>query len=145
MASMGFPGNLKGTVLYTIICLVAIFVALFVLGVASLVFGFNDQHKVSEKIAGLPPIILALAVLGAPVSEELFFRGLLTSRFGILASSVAFGLMHFAYGSFIEVIGAFLIGIILAAIFRLSGSITPCILAHMAYNALAITVMRVLT
>jgi membrane protease YdiL (CAAX protease family) len=145
LAPLGFPGSLKSVAIYTVLCLIAIFIALFALGVISLAFGFNDQQKVSEKITGLPIFILVFAALGAPITEELFFRGFLTSRFGIVVSSVVFGLMHFAYGSTIEVIGAFLIGLILAATFKLSKSIAPCILAHMAYNALAIVVMRLFT
>jgi len=143
--SLGFPGEPKKVLLYTVASLIAIFSVLLIVGVLSLYFGFNDQEKVSEKINTLPIFVLAFAVFGAPITEELFFRGFLAGRFGVVISSLLFGFMHLAYGSTVEVIGAFLIGIVLALTFRLSKSITPCILAHMGYNTLAIIVMVLFT
>jgi len=144
MRSVGFPGRRKDNAFYSVMTLSAIFLVLFCLGVAALLFGFNDQQKVSEKIGSLPLALLLFAVIGAPVTEELFFRGFLTGRAGVVLSSVVFGLMHFAYGSVVEVLGAFAIGLVLAMSFRLTKSITPCIVAHMAYNAMSIIFMRLL-
>jgi hypothetical protein len=145
LESIGFPGDIKKNLIYSAITLVSIFAVLLILGMVSLFLGFNDQQKVSEKITSLPFAVLLFAAFGAPISEELFFRGFLTSRVGVLASSLLFGAMHLAYGSTVEILGAFLIGIILALAFKLSKSITPCIVAHMAYNAMAITVMVLFT
>jgi len=142
---LGFPGNLKTDIAYTILCLASIFLILLVIGAVSIIGGFNDQQNVSDKIAGLPLAILALAALFAPVSEELFFRGLLSPRFGAVLSSLVFGIVHFTYGSAVEMLGAFFIGIVLALTFRKSKSITPCILAHMIYNIIAIFIMRTYT
>ncbi|MFH0738076.1 MAG: type II CAAX endopeptidase family protein [Candidatus Micrarchaeota archaeon] len=141
MEPLGFPGKPLHVILFSVATLAAIFVVLLVLGIASMLLGFNDQQNVTDKIADLPLIVLIFAALGAPITEELFFRGFLTDKFGIIGSSLLFGMMHVAYGSLVEVIGAFLIGVVLAIAFKMSKSITPCILAHMAYNALAITVM----
>lgn len=143
--SLGFPGEPKKVLLYTVASLIAIFSVLLVVSLAALYLGFNDQDKVADKINTLPLFVLAFAAFGAPVTEELFFRGFLTSRLGVFGSSVLFGAMHLAYGSTVEIIGAFLIGIVLALTFRLSKSITPCILAHMGYNVLAIIVMVLFT
>ncbi|MEW6749341.1 MAG: type II CAAX endopeptidase family protein [Candidatus Micrarchaeota archaeon] len=143
LGSLGFPGEPKKVILFTILCLAGIFAVLFVLTMGALYLGVNDQGKVVDKINGLPFYVLAFAAFGAPITEELFFRGFLTSRFGVIGSSLLFGAMHLAYGSVVELAGAFLLGIVLALTFRLSKSITPCILAHMAYNTLAITVMLV--
>ena len=141
LASVGIPMELKASMFYTFMCLGAIFMLLLVLGAASLVLGFNDQQKVSDKITGLPFVILLFAAFGAPITEELFFRGLLTKRIGVLPSSIIFGLSHFTYGSTLEMLGAFSIGIVLAMCFRVSKSVMPCIMAHMAYNAMAIAFM----
>ncbi|MEW6722738.1 MAG: type II CAAX endopeptidase family protein [Candidatus Micrarchaeota archaeon] len=156
LASVGFPGTLKGAILYTAACLMAIFAMLFVLGAIAIAAGVNDQQKITDKIAGLPLIVLLFAAIGAPITEELFFRGFLVTASerhllslpkplpalaAIVLSSVVFGLVHLSYGSIVEVIGTFSVGLILGATFRLSKSVTPCILAHMAYNSLALIVM----
>ncbi|MEW6036288.1 MAG: CPBP family intramembrane glutamic endopeptidase [Candidatus Micrarchaeota archaeon] len=142
LESVGFPGDIKTTAVFTVVTLGAVFTVLLVLGVIFLVAGFSDQQKVSDKIGSLPLYMLVFAALAAPVSEELFFRGLLVQRWGILPSSLVFGLMHFAYGSVMEVVGAFSIGLVLAASFRLSKSITPPIIVHIVYNTIAIAFMR---
>ncbi len=141
LASVGFPGSIKDGLFYGAMTMGAMLLALMLFGIAAIALNFNDQHKVSEKIVALPPLILAFAILGAPFTEELFFRGYLAMRFGIIPSSVLFGLMHFAYGSVVEVAGAFIIGLVLASSMRLTKSVTPAILAHMAYNALSITII----
>jgi membrane protease YdiL (CAAX protease family) len=137
--SVGFPGNLRDGAFYGMMSLSAIFLVLFVLGIGAILLGFNDQQKVSDKITSLPAIVLVFAIAGAPLTEELFFRGFLVPRAGIFVSAALFGLLHFAYGSVVEVLGAFLIGLVLGASFRFSRSVTPCILAHMVYNAISIT------
>jgi membrane protease YdiL (CAAX protease family) len=142
LQSIGFPGEPVKVVVFSVLCLMAIFLLLFTLAFASLLLGFNDQQKVTEKISDLPLLVLLFAAVGAPITEELFFRGYLTGRIGIVASSAVFGLMHLAYGSVVEIVGAFVIGLVLASTMKLSKSVTPCILAHMAYNTLAIIVMR---
>jgi len=152
LKSIGFPGNLKKNMMYSAIGLFAIFATLFVVNYLSLYFGFNDQEKVLEKVADLPTAILVVAVLVAPIGEELFFRAFLLTRIanwiapwaGILISSLIFGLVHFSYGSIMELVGVTLIGIILAIIYLRAKSITPCLAIHMIYNLLAVIVMRFL-
>jgi membrane protease YdiL (CAAX protease family) len=151
--SIGFPGKAVPTLIYSLAGLMAIFAAMFVLGLFSIIFDFNDQELVANKIADLPIFILAFAVVAAPISEELFFRGFLLRTIsgvtnpiiGIIGSSIAFGFVHFAYGSIIEILGTLMIGIILAIVFHKSKSITPCMLIHMSYNLLAVIVMRFFT
>lgn len=145
LEGIGFPGDFKRSIMLSVAGMGAIFVILLALGIAAMVFGFNDQQAIYDKVADLPLFLLVFAVLAAPVSEELFFRALLVPRLGVLPSSAIFGLVHFSYGSIVEMMGAFLIGLILAAIFRSSKSITPCLMVHVGYNLLAIIVMRFLT
>jgi membrane protease YdiL (CAAX protease family) len=141
LRKLAFPGDLKNTVIYTVLCLVAMFTLLLVLGFASIMLGFNDQQKIVDKLSGLPWYVLALAVVIAPISEELFFRALLVPRIGIIASSVLFSVSHLAYGSVMEVVGVLAVGLVLGSTFRMSKSITPCITAHLIYNLLSIIVM----
>ncbi|MDD5339977.1 MAG: type II CAAX endopeptidase family protein [Candidatus ainarchaeum sp.] len=142
LKAMGFPGSLKSNVLYTVGGLLAVFMLVFLLSVAAMLFGFNDQAKVTQKIADLPLYVLAMAVIFAPISEELLFRALLVPRIGIVFSSLVFGGLHLAYGSVVEVVGVAMVGLVLALVFRFSKSITPCILIHLIYNFLSIAAMR---
>jgi membrane protease YdiL (CAAX protease family) len=141
LSSIGLPGKIKDNLFYSAMTLSAIFLVLFCLGVAAIVLKFNDQEKVSDKISSLPMIVLLFAVVGAPLTEELFFRAFLVPRTGIIVSAIVFGLLHFAYGSVVEVMGALVIGLVLGASYRFSKSVAPCMLAHMLYNAISITVI----
>jgi len=82
--------------------------------------------------------MLFYVVIGAPVTEELLFRGLLlrtfqrTGRtFAIVASSLLFAMMH---GNFIQSVPTFLIGLVLGYVAVKCGSILPGILIHMINN-----------
>jgi len=142
---LGFPGGLKNTVLYTVGGLAAVFTALFIISFGLLILGVSDQQKVMDKISGLPTYILLFAVILAPFSEELFFRGLLVPRIGILGSSALFALSHITYGSIAEIAGVLAVGIILGAVFKYSKSITPCILVHLIYNGISIAAIKLIT
>lgn len=144
LASIGVPGRLRENAVFAAIGLCAIFTALFILGLASMAVGFSDQQKVSERVMELPLAILALAVLVAPVTEELFFRAFLSPRVGILLSAVLFSIAHFSYGSVIEVVGVLFVGLLLGAVYRMSKSLLPCIAVHMAYNLLSIALTLIL-
>lgn len=145
LGSLDFPGDIRKTALFTVAGLAAIFSLLIVLGLVSLAAGFNDQAKIVDKVSDLPLYLLLLAIVLAPITEELFFRAALVPRIGIVLSSLVFGVLHVAYGSVVEVVGVFLVGIILAAIYRMSKSVTPCIVIHFIYNLLSIMMMRFLT
>jgi len=142
LKKIGIPGNLKTNILYTFLGFAALFLTLFILSLIFSFIGFNDQSKVVDIARDLPLYVLVLAVFLAPISEELFFRAFLTPRIGVFLSSLVFGLFHFAYGSVVEIAGAFSIGLILAWIYKKSGSLVPAMVIHLVYNALAIIVMR---
>jgi len=95
------------------------------------------------------PVAAALtgvfAVSFGPLMEELFFRGFLypvvARRFGvaigILATSVAFGLIHaaqlaFAWGLVLIV---FLVGLVLTIVRARTGSVGASFVVHVAYNS----------
>lgn len=144
LKALGMTGDIKSHVLFTAIGLTALFTVLFWLQLVAVVVGFNDQQKVMEKVNDLPLLVLALAVFLAPITEELFFRAMLVPRAGIILSSLLFGLLHFSYGSVVEIVGVFTIGMLLAAIFRISKSIVPCIAIHLIYNFLSIAMMKLM-
>ncbi|NYZ74332.1 CPBP family intramembrane metalloprotease [Candidatus Micrarchaeota archaeon] len=144
LASMGVNLDIRSHALFTAIGLTALFTVLFWLQLAALAVGFNDQQKVTEKVSDLPLLVLALAVIVAPFTEELFFRAMLLPRAGILLSSLLFGLLHFSYGSVVEMVGVFVIAMLLASIYRISRSVVPCIAIHLIYNFLSIAVMKLM-
>lgn len=96
--------------------------------------GFNDAQNVLDKIGEFPFYLLVFAVLLAPVSEELFFRALLTNKFGILPAAIVFALSHFVYGSVVQIIGAFAIGLFLGWLYKYSKSIVAVIIPHLLLN-----------
>lgn len=87
---------------------------------------------------GIALFFLMVAV-GAPLAEELFFRGLvlrsIEKRFGtrwaIVGSSVAFGATHFQPLQFPALTA---VGVVFALLAVKSGRLGPAIFAHMAFN-----------
>ncbi len=86
-------------------------------------------------------IAAAVTLVGAPVTEELFFRGLIFggfSRWGFLPaaaiSGLLFSLVHFDPGS---VVPFFAIAIILAWLYHRSRTLWHPILFHLIFNAVS--------
>lgn len=102
-------------------------------------------------IRDLPPaqfglVWIAGAVLG-PFVEEVFFRGLLfraylQTRGPLLAYSLSaalFALLHLNLPAFAPI---FLLGLMLAFLYRRTGSLTPAVLAHAFNNGAAFLILR---
>lgn len=138
--AIGFLRNLKKTVLL-----------LFVLVVANLVIayfftaiGITDSEKVLVQVIQLyntSPLLLTYLLTVRVIGEEIFFRGFLVRKFGILLPAIVFGLSHALYGSIVEIIGTFLLGIILGKAFQANKSILPNITAHLMYNVVILMLM----
>lgn len=139
--SLGIPGKFWNNVKFICAGFFSIIITLFAINIIANYLEINDQSAVVDIVQQLPLYILIMAVLFAPISEEIFFRAFLVSKIGVLGSSVVFALLHISYGSVIELIGAFSIGLILALIYKHSKSIVPPIAIHMGYNLIAISVM----
>lgn len=75
--------------------------------------------------------IVMLSVL-AGVSEEIFFRGVLQHEIGLLAASVAFGLLHTV--SVPYVIWATVVGLYLGYLVDVGHNLWPAIVAHMVID-----------
>ena len=88
-------------------------------------------------------LLVALLAVGAPLVEELFFRGLLMRSLqtrmptapAILVSSILFALAHFELA---ELAGLALFGVVLGVLAWWTGRLGPSISAHMAFNAAAV-------
>ncbi|MBN2122512.1 CPBP family intramembrane metalloprotease [Candidatus Micrarchaeota archaeon] len=124
-------------------------VGLFILMVAAALcanlvaihFGFSDQAKVVEVVSTLPLYLIILSFTIAPISEELLFRALMVPRIGVPISTLLFMMVHSAYGSGVEFIGAFFLGFVLANAYYYLEDPVPCIIAHALFNALSISIM----
>jgi membrane protease YdiL (CAAX protease family) len=87
--------------------------------------------------------ILILGVASA-LGEELFFRGLLTTTFGVIASSLAFGLLHQMRGRvrWVWAGWATIMGFLFGALFLATGSLLGALVAHAAINVTNLRFLR---
>ncbi|MGV8085748.1 MAG: CPBP family intramembrane glutamic endopeptidase [Candidatus Bilamarchaeum sp.] len=144
LAYIGFPGGIKTVLVYTVAGFACLFLGMLIIGAVSHLLGFNDQNKVADKIKDMKWYVLLMAIFMAPISEELFFRGYLTNKYGPIISAIIFGIVHIGYGSIIEVVGVAFVGLVFGYIFKKSGSITPGIIIHIGYNFISILAIRFL-
>lgn len=98
---------------------------------------YVDQSGVAETALGTVIMTLYTCII-APITEELFFRGMLlkvfsksNQRFAIFATAVFFGLAH---GNIPQFLLAFLLGILLAHITMKHSSIIPAVIVHIFIN-----------
>jgi membrane protease YdiL (CAAX protease family) len=94
------------------------------------------------------PMAVVATVVMAPLTEELFFRGLLLFGFlprygvprGIFLSALIFAVAHFTPN---QLTTALLAGILLGWLFARTGSLWPPILAHAFVNGLSVIATRI--
>ena len=93
--------------------------------------------------ATVRPLEIAGVSLAAGVGEELLFRGAVQAEFGLAVASVLFGLAHIGgrnsvvFGLWVAVMGFGLGGLA-----HLAGGLLAPIVAHAAYDAMAISYIR---
>ena len=82
--------------------------------------------------------------LASGVTEELFFRGLLTPLLGLVLSSLAFGALHQLRGraGVVWAIWATIMGLLFGGVFLATGSLLGPILAHAAINVINLRFLR---
>jgi membrane protease YdiL (CAAX protease family) len=88
-------------------------------------------------------LLFVIVVLGAPVVEELFFRGLLQRSLlrrvapvlAVAISALVFGVTHFQLLQFPALVA---FGAILGFLALRTGRLGPSIVAHMAFNAVTV-------
>ena len=96
---------------------------------------------------------MLIAVVGAPIVEELFFRGLLMSGFvsrfgvalGIIFQSIVFGLVHISQADLNSDLGVFLliapVGAVLGVLRYGYRRLGTGMVTHATYNAIIIAVL----
>jgi membrane protease YdiL (CAAX protease family) len=113
-------------------------------GNAEAIFGGQEANPV-----GL--VLLAIGgAIGAPIVEELFFRGLalrsIERRFGpvagVIGSSLVFTLLHFQPGTWVSIVTLLLViggyAVVLAVLARAFRRLGPAVFAHMTINGLGV-------
>ena len=116
--------------------------------------GTFSQHKIEQRArdltnhaTGAGRVLLALVVvLGAPLVEELVYRGLLQGAFtrkwnewaGVVMVAVWFAIVHFQP---VETPGLFLVGLILGVCALRTRRLGMNVFAHMAFNATGLLVV----
>jgi membrane protease YdiL (CAAX protease family) len=95
-------------------------------------------------------VLILIIVIGAPIVEELFFRGLLMSGFvdrfgpplGIIFQAIVFGLVHISRADFNSDLGVFLliapVGTVLGVLRYGYKRLGPGIFTHAVYNAIIV-------
>ncbi|MCC7552300.1 CPBP family intramembrane metalloprotease [Candidatus Micrarchaeota archaeon] len=136
--------NKFSLLIYGIVGFFGIVFLVVLIGLVFYLFGLNDQQNVKEVVKSLPLISIPLAIILAPLAEEIFFRGFLYKKIGIWISAVIFALLHFSYGSIVEIAVAFAIALFLTYLFIKTKSLWPSIIAHSLFNLFALGVMWLL-
>jgi membrane protease YdiL (CAAX protease family) len=120
---------------------------------AELVFE-PEQEDIADELGTCSPdvivVIIAVFLIAvvAPISEELFFRGFVFSglrdRFSFwpaaLIGGLIFGAIHIPTGP-TTVIPLTVLGMVFCWIYEKTGSVWPCVIAHMINNSLALAVL----
>lgn len=88
--------------------------------------------------AGVVELVLISVCAG--FAEELFFRGVLQTKFGIVAASLIFGLVHFVSPSY--VLAASAMGFYIGVVFRISGHLLMPMQLHFIYDLGALIYIR---
>ncbi len=112
----------------------------------------RPARELSEKATGGWGIALFILIvgIGAPIAEELFFRGLLMrsiekrfgTAWGIIGSSVLFGATHFQFLQFPALAGA---GFVFAWLVVRSDSLWSGVVGHMTFNMVTVVSLIWLT
>lgn len=146
LAPIDVPLGLAAGVLFQLVVLRIFYLPILVLTDTDVDELSESAREITDRADGAFSVtmLVILVVIGAPVVEELFYRGLLLRslerRFGsvvaVVASGAFFGVVH--YPNVIGIPGLALFGIFLAAITVRSGRLGLAIVAHMAFNAVTV-------
>lgn len=118
-----------------------------VLNAVSMFFTDNAVAAMQDDIVGVPLVVMWLLIgVYGPFCEEFVFRGILYSGYkrtgkmigAVLLSALTFGLMHM---NFNQALYAFAIGVLLAMLVEVTGSLWASTLCHMIFNSMQVCLM----
>jgi membrane protease YdiL (CAAX protease family) len=103
-----------------------------------------DVGVAEEALSRADPVILVVAlVLVAPVAEEIFFRGVAYNAWlreygptrALIGSAVLFGFIHGSVFLFVPIV---VLGVVLALLYRRTGSLSAAIALHAGFNGITV-------
>jgi membrane protease YdiL (CAAX protease family) len=130
--------------------MLSIFLAMLLVYVIFKITNSNiDSKKMNEimKFFKNNISLILFTSVTAGVTEELIFRGYLIPRLeillknthlSILISSILFGLMHYSYGTLIQIIGPIFIGLVFALHYQKYRNIKILIMSHFLWDLLVL-------
>ncbi|MBY0552298.1 MAG: CPBP family intramembrane metalloprotease [Candidatus Obscuribacterales bacterium] len=110
---------------------------------------FRELRELSDNV--LVPMVrhfamfdIILVSLTSGVCEEVLFRGVMLPQWGIIASSIIFGLVHSPTLKYLPyVVVTILAGFLFGALYEYTGSLWTPIVAHIVHNFVSLSVIRV--
>ena len=116
------------------------------------IFGDLDVERPARELTGLAEtplevvLLVVMTVMLAPLTEEVFFRGLLQGalldRLGpvgaVSIASAAFGITHFQVVQFPALV---LVGVVNGLLVLRTGRLGPALWSHAAFNAVTVAVL----
>jgi len=102
------------------------------------------QETLAPIFSEVNPLDILLIALASGFCEEVFFRGVLQSQFGLVIASIVFGLFHVTGQKkhLFYVVWAALAGAMLGSLLMIFNSLWVPIIAHIINNWLSITMIR---
>lgn len=92
-------------------------------------------------LAGQSVALRAGLALSAGVVEEVFFRGLLQPRVGIVVSTALFALAHLAYGQLFMLVGVTILSLLYALLVQWRQSVWAAMAAHTVFDLVQLLVV----
>ena len=94
-----------------------------------------DESDIVDQLRPLltPAVIVAVPILAA-ITEEVYFRGYLQPRIGIIGSSLLFGLVHSGYGTLLQLVAPFFLGLLFGYLFQRTRSLWAPIAGHFLFD-----------
>lgn len=130
--------------------LLFVLLAIICIGLTVKMLHLNAESAMINKLIKLFKnnfLLLLFASITAGITEELIFRGYLLSRLdflfkntkaAIIVSSIIFGLLHYSYGTLLQIIGPFAIGLIFAFQYQKNRNIQIVIICHFLWDFLVL-------
>ena len=143
-----FSFYLKSIVITMLVLIAVLFVVSIILQALYSNLESKKMNEIIQFFKNNTPLILFTSIT-AGITEELLFRGYLIPRLeiivkntylSILISSILFGLIHYSYGTLIQVIGPFSIGLVLDLHYQKYRNIKIAIICHFLWDLMSIVV-----
>ena len=101
------------------------------------------ENVLSPAFNNLKPRDIVILSMVSGFSEEIFLRGLLFTHFGIIVSSLAFGILHMpGFKFWIYAVWAALSGALFCVFLSISGSLWLPVIAHIINNMIGMFILQ---